>query len=540
MKIGVPGRVLLLVCVGAAALRFWGLGYGLPHTGARPDEDLVVGKSLKISLGLMPEPRDFNYSHGVYYLEAAALLAFREAGAVLGWPSDAQGFLDEVTVTRPALHFRVCRALSAILGTLTALVAAWVAWRSYHRCGGALLAALLVAANFLHVRDSHFGTVDVPMTFFATLALGFAVGAARTQSMRDYLLAGLFAGLATSAKYNAATTACAIAAAAVPAFLARDARLGRRALRGVAAAAAAMVLAFAATSPYCVLHLSDFLRGVAVQRHELFDGAGEAAWRVHLRTTLPMAFGTAGFVMAAVGTARALWLRRPADLVLLAFVAATFACLAEITWVQARYMLPLVPPLAILAAEAIAAALRDRPPWLVAAGALLILAPVRSAVAFDRLASRPDTRLLAEEWIARTLTPRSRVAVCRGYGAPAINSDDRRFPAFEVVRVDDTLADVRGADARYLIGHSHPAIATTCPSGEALSWLRTHARPAVVFDPFLDMKGVRRCFFARDAFYLPHCRFEALERGGPVVTIWDLGPKASDNAITRHDAPREP
>ena len=516
-------RALLALGIASLVLRLWGIGYGLPLQHARPDEDLVVTRSLKISLGQMWEPRDFNYSHGVYYLEAAALAAFRGAGRLIGRYPSPEAFLRDITVSHPALHFRICRLLSALMGTLTALFTAWVAWEAYRRRPAALLAAVLVGANFLHVRDSHFATVDAPMTLFATLALGFSLRAAGTQERRDFVIAGLLAGLATSAKYNAATTACAIAAAALPSFW-RGTPGGRsRAVVSLALAGAAMLVAFGLTSPYCVLRLGDFLHGVAVQRGDLFDGPGDVAWRVNLAFTLPGAFGVLGFGAVAVGVARALWLRRPADVVLMALVVPTFGSLAGITWVQARYMMPLVPPLAILAAEAATALLPSGRPWLLVVGAALAFQPLRSSVAFDRLAARPDTRLEATAWIAGNVAPGARIAVCRGYGAPTVNNDDSRPPAFDVVTVPDSTEALQRAGARYVVGHGHPAIPTTCPSGDALEWLRAHARPVVVFDPFRNVKGMRRCFFSRDAFYLPYCRFQGVERGGPVVTVWDLG-----------------
>ena len=45
----------------------------------------------------------------------------------------------------------------------------------------------------------------------------------------------------------------------------------------------------------------------------------------------------------------------------------------------------------------------------------------------------------------------------------------------------------------------------------------------MVFDPFRAESRVTPYFYERDAFYLPYAGFDALERGGPVITIWDLG-----------------
>ncbi len=517
------GGAFFAIAATAALLRFWGLNYGLPHPATRPDEDLVVGKALKISLGQMRDPRDFNYSHWVYYIHAGVLAAYRGVGHALGWYPDTQSFLDDLSLGHPSLQYRICRVSGALMGVATVLIAAWAAWEGYRRRSVALLAALLVAVNFLHARDSHFATVDVPMTLFATLALGFALRASRTQMRRDYVLSGICAGLAASAKYNAVTIVFATAAATLPPLCRGTPDERRHAGVSLVLAAVATICAFALTSPYCVLRLPDFLAGVAVQRRELFDGAGEAAWRVHLRLTLPGAFGMVGFTVAVFGMIRTLWLRRPADLVILAFVVPTFASLAGITWVQARYMIPLVPALAILAAEVTAALLPSSPVWLAGAALALALQPLRSTIAFDRLAAREDTRLQAASWIDEHIPAGARIAACEGYGAPAINADERRPPAFEPLKIHCSVEAIQDKGARYVVTHTHPDIPFFRPSGRVLRWLRAHAEPLAVFDPVGNAKGMQHCFFQGDAFYLPYCRFESVERGGPAVTVWDLG-----------------
>src|SRR5438132_14043049 len=44
----------------AALLRFWSIGFGLPHTYARPDEDAVVALATGI-YGHGPNPHNFTY-----------------------------------------------------------------------------------------------------------------------------------------------------------------------------------------------------------------------------------------------------------------------------------------------------------------------------------------------------------------------------------------------------------------------------------------------------------------------------------------------
>jgi hypothetical protein len=522
-KAGVTIGALTLL---ALALRLWGLRYGIPHPVVRPDEELLVGKALLLSLGRIWDPGDYRYPHAMYNLDALALAAFRGAGQLLGAYRSNEDFLVDIAIRRPGLHYVVCRSVTAVLGALTVPATALAAWHGYRRNAVALGAALLVAANFLHARDSHFATVDVPMTFFATLSLAFSLKAAGTQSRRDFGLAGLFAGLATSVKYNAGVVIFSTVVAAAPRlFRGAEPRARRQALFSLVLAGVLMAAAFAVTAPYCVLRPRNVVAALFLEKRLLFDHPGVAAWRVHLPTTLPGAFGWPGIAAAALGLGRAIWRRRPADLILLAFLLPASMSMARVTWVVPRYVLPLVPPLAILAVEAVLA-LRPlgRPAWALAVSVVLAAPPFQSTIAYDRLASREDTRLLASRWVAENLERRSRILVCRGYGAPVINDDPRRPPAFKPRIVPCTIEAIRDAGIPYLVTADHPFIAFFRMRRDVKEWLDAEARPLVVFDPFRPGTGIRPYFYEEDSFYLPWSGLDAVERGGPIITIWELGP----------------
>ncbi len=514
----------------AAGIRLWGLDYGLPHPIARPDEELVVGKSLQMSLGRVLSPGDYNYPHLVFDVDALALAAYRYAGLATGRYATTEDFLVDVAVRRPGLQYRICRGVSVAFGAATVFAAGLAAFQAYGRRSVALLAALFVAVNFLHARDSHYGTVDIPMTFFVTLSLAFGLRAARTQKRRDYLVAGLFAGLATSAKYNAGTVLIGTLVAALP-RLWRPAEEGdrRRAMGSLLVSGGAMAAAFAATSPACVIHFDQVVKGLVVQREALFSSPGAPAWITHVTVTLPGAFGWPGYLAAVAGLARALWRRRPADVLFLAFLAPTFASMATMTWVLGRYTLPMVPPLAILASEAVLAGLPHAGKAVATlAAAALALPPLVSVLKYDHLAARPDTRLLAADWVAEHLPPRSRVLVCQGYGAPAINDDHRRPPAFKPEVVPCKVDAIRSAGIRYLVTHDHPYVYYGRPSDDVRAWLAAHGRAEAVFDPFVKASRVKPYFYSGDAFYLPYSGFDAVERGGPVITVWDLEANGGD------------
>src|SRR5689334_6569547 len=51
-RLGTAGKLALLaILAGALALRLWGLGYGLPHTLARPDEQTLLDVLAKFDTG---------------------------------------------------------------------------------------------------------------------------------------------------------------------------------------------------------------------------------------------------------------------------------------------------------------------------------------------------------------------------------------------------------------------------------------------------------------------------------------------------------
>jgi hypothetical protein len=197
--------------------------------------------------------------------------------------------------------------------------------------------------------------------------------------------------------------------------------------------------------------------------------------------------------------------------------------MARVTWVVPRYIMPTIPPLAILAVESVLALPRLwRPAWALAASVALAAPAFRSTIAYDRLASREDTRLLASRWVAENLQRRSRILVCRGYGAPVINDDPRRGPAFKPRIIPCTIEAIRDAGVPYLVTADHPFLAFFRMRRDVKDWLAAEARPLAVFDPFRPGTDVRPYFFEDDSFYIPWSGFDAVERGGPIVTIWEL------------------
>jgi 4-amino-4-deoxy-L-arabinose transferase-like glycosyltransferase len=504
------------------------MDYGLPHPSARPDEERIVGRAMQILATGDFHPGDYTYPSALKYLNTAALGIYVGAGRLAGRYDTLWDFLFEAAVTRRGLQYRVCRTVSVILGVATVLLAFILGRVAYEDRSVGLMAASLVATCHLHVRDSHFATVDVTMTFFTMLSLLFAIRVAKRYKPLDFILAGLCAGLATATKYNAGVVILGLCIACLPAMFGRirgsHVPSRGRILGLLMVAGVVMAVTFAAATPYTLIHYSAVLKEITAIKRVLYHGTGTRALWIHLQSTFPEGFGWPFFLAAAAGSFRAVWLRRPPDLVLLAFLVPSFATAASVRWVLPRYLMPYVPVLAVFAAEfAVKLLCRSRRLPALLAGLILVTPGVWKSVQFDRVAAKKDTRVLAAQWIDAHAPPRSEILLCRGYGAPAINTDRRRPPAFAPREIRCTLKEVMGSKAGYLITHEHPRLHSYSGITDRMRrYLADNARALAVFNPFKPDRELEPYFYVGDAFYLPISHLDAMERGGPILTIWEL------------------
>ncbi len=511
----------------ASFLRFWGIDYGIPHPTIRPDEERIVGRAQTIFATGNWHPGSFFYPSLPFYLDTLALHAYYRAAKFRGSYEEPRDFLFDIAVTRPGLQYRISRVVSAAAGVATTLALYALSLAAYRRPKAALLAAASLAVCHVHVRDSHFATVDVLATLFVTLSLAFACRAAREPTTRNFVLAGVLSGLALSSKYNAGLVAIPIGVAAL--YASRHLSPGREALSRLAIAAAASVGAFALTSPYVLLRFRGFRSDMSFLEDFLYRSGDLALWE-HLRLTFPHGLGWPLYAVSALGLARAVVRRRAEDVVLLSFAVPFLALVSSVRITFPRYVLPVVPVLLVFAADVMASILerisssRLRS-FAGAAGALLLLAPsLLDSAAFDRIAAREDTRLQASSFIARTFEPRTRLHVCRGYGAPVINEDRRRPPAFVVEESDCQASTALPADASFLVTHEHRELPFSGIHPALRRFLEEHGQTLATFDPYRPdgEAEVEPIFYRSDAFYIPFAGLEGVERGGPVINIWRI------------------
>lgn len=401
-------HILIFILLLSAALRFWGLEFGLPNEHARPDEAMIIIVAMGMGNGDL-NPHFFNYPTLYIYLCLAGFVLYYFFGSLLGLFRSAADFALAFFLD-PTVFYLIGRTLSAVAGIATVYVV-YLTGRKLQDERTGLLAALLLALCPLHVRDSHFGVTDVTMVFFIVASVYYSMHYLAEKKFLSTLPAAALAGLAAASKYNGLF-------GLAPLFLAiwlvqlKPVPFIKQALIGLAI----FGLVFIAASPFVLLDHSAFLRDFNFEMSHLQSGhlgtdLGRGWWH-HPTFSLWYGMGPALFLLSLAGL---LMLLRQAPRhagVLLAFPALYYFIIGRGLTVFARYALPLIPFLCITAAWG-ALYLLDRMwshhrRWLVLAvpvfvGAVL-LPNLHQSIQSDLLLARKDSRVIAAEWI-RTHVP---------------------------------------------------------------------------------------------------------------------------------------
>lgn len=416
---------------------------------------------------LTPEGGYYDLAYGtlpVYIPRAAAALL-----ATVGLPqyNNYDGF------------FTVGRVTSVIFALITVLLTYGIGATIFGRPAG-LLGAAFLALSVTHIQLSHFMTVDLALAMFTTGGIYWAIHLARRGGWRNALLLGLSLGGAMACKVSGATLLAAVAAG-YGLWLLRALRQRPRpwARAGIYLLLIVLgfLLLFGTFEFYVLLNPQPYLAALASQSQMV---SGENDWpftRQYVNTTpylyhlnnlvrygvgVPLGVAMIVATLAAIG--QVLWrmfgaFRRQADAaatsaplrqrldgalacltgdpllvgatVLLAWLIPYFAYIGRFEVKFIRYLLPMVPPLSVLAgwlmivlAHAVGHAVdrlratdwatthlygrvangTSRPAWpRVVAQALvilLVLAPTAVyAVAFLSIYRQPHTWLDASRWL---------------------------------------------------------------------------------------------------------------------------------------------
>lgn len=418
----------LLFCL-ALALRLWGITWGLPDQNHlfsyHPDEGVNLVNGV-LESGV-PRPHldlgFYNYGALYFYLWQGAV-ALNRTYALLSLPST--GAPNVSSPESVAAMILVGRLLTAILGA----GAAWAVFALGNRLFGkatGLVAATTYAVMPAAVVHGHYATVDVPATFFVTVALVFGARLLAASRRRDGVLAGLFCGLAAATKYNCGLVLFAPLAALL---LRRRFSIPRSDVSsqwggpwpgntgmGVGYWEPLIVLASAAAGfvigcPGVVLNWPRFSADFSYELKKSGEGMGllfaetGSGWVYHLTSSLYFGLGPVllGFTLAALGFALVRHTRQ--DWYLLAFLIPYYLLIGYAQVRFLRYVIPLFPVLAVFVGRFVSEPWPGKPVVgrvLAVLGGVVGLVTLLYSLSLDQLMAQPDARDRALAYIRQNV-----------------------------------------------------------------------------------------------------------------------------------------
>jgi len=190
--------------------------------------------------------------------------------------------------------FFIGRLVTVVMSILVILTTYFIGKNYSVKTG--LIAALFLALTMGFANEAHYANLNIPMLFWLTLSILFCMYTLKRPAWKNYLLAGLFGGLAFSTKYSAIYIAIPILIAG---FLAEKKILNKK----LVCSFLFFILGFLIGTPYAILEFQtfkdDFIFGITAR--ETWKGfIGQRGWIENIPNAINL-FGFPLFVFSVIG-----------------------------------------------------------------------------------------------------------------------------------------------------------------------------------------------------------------------------------------------
>jgi hypothetical protein len=436
---------LFLVLALAAALRLWGVHFGMPYEGITYnvitiEESQEVMRALKLGAG------EYSWSFGkgglylILFVEYAALYV---VSLLAGWAHNAHDFAVQIAQDRTVVYV-LGRITNALLGVATCWVV-YAAGRRLYDWRTGLLAALLGATAYFHVVFSGVINVDIGMGLALWASILAYIAYEQKGDRRLLVLAGALGAVSIAFKLPGIVIIPLLFVA-----IATAPRGGPRLKRVVTECATvflSLIVALTVIAPEWVIRIDNIWEDFSHVLHAGHAGAQESDEQLADEiTSITTGKGTgslaAGYVRhllapynlvltlaAAAGLVLGVWRRNRWDLIFGGFVVVFVVVMGTSDRSQPeRYLIPIVPALWLLASRALIA-LWQRHRVVGYAGLVATLVVPAYAIARQAVEKTyPDTRIVAKEWIEKNVPNGSRILIdgmrYRLSHSPPLNPDE--------------------------------------------------------------------------------------------------------------------
>jgi hypothetical protein len=380
-------------------VRLLGIGFGVP---CAKEADTFIADHVR-----MLREGEVKLDRALSVCQYPSLLAHAAAplSANVGLPRGDERTLEEHLASAASVWVEL-RGLVAVLSVLVVPATFLVARRFVSR-GWALFAACLVSFSLLHVLLSQEARAHGAVVGFSTLAMASALWMRRAGSWASYLATAVLAALAVGTLHNGLAVLAPVAVAQLlrPGKSKLDPRI---LIVGAAAAAAFRVFYWYYFDEDAKARMAGEDASQSVVRDLPFDGSGFARLGRTIWYYEPV-------LLALIVLAGVVWLARRGRkgeaagergdlLVVLSYVAPYLLLAGLFNQTYERFLLPLLPYLAVFAAWGLAE-LQGR--WRRAvpiAAALVLAVPAFASTKLSWMRSRPTTIDDAAQWVREHLT----------------------------------------------------------------------------------------------------------------------------------------
>ena len=397
--------MFIAILLSGAFLRALGIDFGLPFL-LHNDEPVIVNYALAYGRGDL-NPHFFKvppflsyilfFFYGVYFL----------IGKIAGHFRSVSDFGYRY-LTDPTAFYLIGRVVAGFLFGTFSIGLIYRLSRRIYNTRTALFAALFLAFNFMHVRDSHYIYFDIPLVFFTLLFFLCLYNVYSRGTVKWYVISGLVLGVAVNVKYSAVLMA-------LPAFavLVRDCRGrgGGAFLKRTLWATAAVMAGLFLSSPYMFLDMGFFLD--TISRMPFF----RPPFWFHLRVSLLNGTGSGILIFSLAGVIFSLRKKNFYASVAALFCVFYYLVLTFSSQMAERYVFPMLPFVLIFAAYAVDRSTDGiRRPFIRRTAAVLIcvvlMTPSLVRLYYsEKLFLRKDTRQLSYDWAMDNIPGGSQIAI---------------------------------------------------------------------------------------------------------------------------------
>ncbi len=446
----------------ALILYTYGLTWGLPdeqhlHPSFHPDETASLDSSLGILLSqrtLYPSATALGNGSMQFYVVAIVYQIIHG--------SNLRAILKSITPATLSNLYLLGRIVTIIMAIGANVVLFFIAYKILGKFY-ALMTTLLFATIPATVVSAHYFRPEVPATLWILLSFLMSVSVLRSPKVKYYILAGIFAGFATSTKYNSIIIFLPLICAhlIIRYKLTKSMALKEYLNRDIVFAVLCGIGAFIISSPGTIIYWNEFCQRMAKQwsyqtgaalMESMERGPG---WLGYLIYILPYSLGWPLLILSLLGVVYALWRREKYDILLLSWVLPYYLLLGSSNWWVVRYTVPLAPFLATFSGRMLTDLYLKMTGifkyFTSIVGIIIIFFTLMYSLGLDRIMAAPDPRIQAYDWINNNIVLGKAVGLdfmpaafypcfdVRRYKAHVMEMDKMKLPLIDFYVANDQI-----------------------------------------------------------------------------------------------------